>query len=362
MMSSVRLASYADSVENAPLVVVSDDDYAYRDRWQEYVRGAPLAEAYHDYRWRQVIESVFGHRAHYLLAAEQEGRVRGVLPLVRMKSRLFGDFMISLPYLNYAGVLADTPQAGQALLAAAGDLGRRLGVSHAELRHREQPVCDWPARHDKVTMLLPLPASGDALWDAFKPKLRAQIRRPLKAGATVKHGGAELVDGFYHVFCRNMRDLGTPVYSKRFFAAILETFAAEAKIFLVEVGGEPAAAGLVLAHRDTLEIPWASSLRKHNPAGVNMLLYWSVLQYAADAGFRTFDFGRSSPDSGTFRFKAQWGAQPQALRWHYWQPAGGALPQISPSNPKYRAAIAAWKRLPLPVANILGPRLVKSLP
>jgi FemAB-related protein (PEP-CTERM system-associated) len=159
-----------------------------------------------------------------------------------------------------------------------------------------------------------------------------------------------------------MRDLGTPVYSKRFFSAVLETFATEARIFLVQIGGEPAAAGLVLAHRDTLEIPWASSVRKHNATGANMLLYWSVLRFAAEGGFRIFDFGRSSKDSGTYRFKAQWGAQPQALHWHYWQARGQALPQLSPSNPKYRTAIALWKKLPLPVANALGPSIVKNLP
>jgi serine/alanine adding enzyme len=338
------------------------EDGSRQTEWREYVERAAGAELYHDHRWRSLIEGLFGHRAYYLFAADGSGRFRGVLPLLRLKSRLFGDFLVSLPYVNYAGVLADSTAARDALLAEAARLAQELELAHVELRHRGEPSLEWPHRDDKVTMLLDLPGSGDALWKRFKPKLRAQIRRAEKAGAEAGHGGPELLDDFYAVFARNMRDLGTPVYPKRFFAAILETFPRETRIVVVRLSGRPVAAAFLLSHRDRLEIPWASSLREHNPAGVNMLLYWSVLEYAADASFRTFDFGRSSRDSGTYRFKAQWGAEPQPLRWHYWLPQGRELPRLNPSNPKYRAAISLWRRLPVPVANLLGPGIVKNLP
>lgn len=332
-----------------------------RGEWDDYVARSSRAELYHDYRWRALIEGVFGHRSLYLLARDATG-VRGVLPLVRLKSRLFGDFLVSVPYLNYGGVLADSDAARQALLAESVRRGRDLGVDHIELRHRDEPRLDWPAREDKVAMLLELPSSQDDLWRTFSAKLKSQIRRPEKEGAVVRQGGRELLSDFFAVFSRNMRDLGTPVYPQRFFAAILETFARETSVFVVDLAGKPVAAGIVVAHRDTLEIPWASSLREANRAGVNMLLYAAVLRHAIARGLRRFDFGRSTKDSGTYRFKEQWGARPLQLHWHYWLPHGGPLPQINPNNPKYRAAISMWRRLPVPIANFLGPQIVKNLP
>jgi serine/alanine adding enzyme len=348
-----------DDVSEIGVASAGEND---RPAWSELVAATPSAELYHDYRWRSVIERVFRHECHYLLARDAQGRARGLLPLVRLRSRLFGDFLVSVPFFNYGGVLADSPQAETALIGGAERCARALGVSHVELRHRDRQLADWPARDDKVSMSLELPATEDALFKSFDSKLRAQIRRPQKAGATCRAGGAELLADFYAVFARNMRDLGTPVYSRRLFAEILAAFPQEARLFVVDLHGKPVAAGCTLIHRGTMEIPWASSLREANRDGVNMLLYWSVLRHAVETGCRIFDFGRSSKDSGTYRFKEQWGAEPQQLRWHYWLRDGGAPPQITPNNPKYRLAIALWKKLPLAAANLLGPQIVRNLP
>jgi serine/alanine adding enzyme len=344
-----------------PSFAVEDVGASERADWDDFVRAAPGAELYHDYRWRSLIHTVFGHESLYLIARDGRRAVRGVLPLVRLRSRLFGDFLVSVPYFNYGGILADSAAAAQALAAAAAQRAAQLGAGHVELRHRDRLRLEWPAREDKVTMLLELPESEEALLKSFSAKLRSQIRRPTKEGATVRQGGAELLPDFYAVFARNMRDLGTPVYPRAFFDAIFAAFSTQARAFVVDLGGKPVAAGIVLTHRTTAEIPWASSLREANRSGANMLLYGSVLRDAIERGCRRFDFGRSTRDSGTYRFKQQWGAQPQQLRWHYWL-AGGELPRLTPSNPKYQAAIALWRKLPLPVANWLGPRIVKNLP
>jgi FemAB-related protein (PEP-CTERM system-associated) len=237
-----------------------------------------------------------------------------------------------------------------------------MGVGHIELRHRSEPTLDWPSRNEKVAMVLDLPDTEEALWRGLGSKLRSQIRRPQKEGASVRTGSAELLTDFYVVFARNMRDLGTPVYPKHFFEALLRAFPSEAKLHVVYLNDAPVAAGFVLAHRSTLEIPWASSLRRANRAGVNMLLYWSALRDAVARGFCYFDFGRSTKESGTQRFKSQWGARTQQLLWHYWLPAGKPLPGLTPSNPRYRTAIALWRRLPVSVANVLGPHIVRHLP
>jgi FemAB-related protein (PEP-CTERM system-associated) len=236
-----------------------------------------------------------------------------------------------------------------------------LGASHAEFRD-DIARKELPARTDKVNMILLLPESPEALWQSFTPKLRAQIRRPQQEDPQVLQGGAALLDDFYSVFSRNMRDLGTPVYGKNFFRTILETFPQSCYIVVIRHSDRPVAAGFLIGHRDTLEIPWASSLREVNRLSMNMLLYQEALKLAIARGYRQFDFGRSSRDSGTYRFKQQWGAQPRELHWHYWLADDSELPALNPDNPRYALAIRLWQRLPLQIANALGPRIVKNLP
>ena len=301
-------------------------------------------------------------QSYYLTARSSDGAVRGVLPLVRLNSRLFGDFMVSMPYLNYGGLLASDDAAKEALLERAQQLGEESGVSHIELRNTVAEMGALPAREDKVAMILELPESIDALGKSIGSKRRSQVRRPLREDPEIRVGGAELVDLFYAVFARNMRDLGTPVYAKSLFTAICEAFPDETKIVGITIRGEPAAAAFLIGHAGQLEIPWASTVRDFNRISINMLLYWEVLRYAIDAGYERFDFGRSTVDAGTYRFKKQWGAEPQQLYWHYWMRDGGDLPQLNPNNPKYRMAINLWQKLPLPVANWLGPKLVRNLP
>lgn len=329
--------------------------------WMRYAARHPQASLYHGLAWREAIRDVFGHDSHYLLARHRAGGVVGVLPLVRLRSRLFGDFMASLPYVNYGGALADSPAIAERLMHEAARIAAEVGSRHVEFRDtRRYPA--WPARTDKVIMQLPLPPCAEDLWRAFDPKLRAQIRRPEKAGVHATLGGAELLPAFYRVFARNMRDLGTPVYGREFFYAVMRAFVGSATIAVCHRAGEPVAAGILLRHGTRLEIPWASSLREHNRLGVNMALYWRILTHAIDQGCGLFDFGRCTVGSGTYRFKRQWGALERPLFWHYWLENGAPMPQLTPQNPKYRIAVAAWRRLPLFVANRLGPVLVKNLP
>jgi serine/alanine adding enzyme len=308
-----------------------------------------------------VIERAFGHETRYLVAEAEDGAPAGVLPLVVFRSRVFGRFVVSLPFLNYGGVLASSPGAGQALLEAAVREARLAGASSLELRHTVQVFPHLQARRHKVAMVLGLEPTADAQWRAIDRKVRNQVRKAEKSGLQVVQGSAELLDAFYQVFAHNMRDLGTPVYGIRWFREILAAFPASTRVFVVYAGDRPVAASLVLWHRSSLEVPWASSLRAFNPQCPNVLLYWEMLRFGCERGFRRFDFGRSTPGEGTFHFKRQWGAEPQPLVWEYWT-AGGPLPELNPANPRFGLAIAAWRRLPLPVANLLGPRIVRSIP
>jgi serine/alanine adding enzyme len=332
--------------------------------WDRFVEQAPSATLYHRSVFRGIVEDVFGHRTYYLQECGPAGEITGVLPLVRLTSRLFGDFLVSMPFFNYGGAVGDDPAVESSLMRRAADLAADLGVSHVEFRDSAPREGSWPVRADKVAMKLQLPESEEALWKQIGPKLRAQVRRPSKEGeaVTVEHGGVELLEDFYRVFSRNMRDLGTPVYSDMLFRTILDRLGSAAHIVLVRVADRPAAAGFLLRHRENMEIPWASSLREFNGIGVNMLLYWEALRFSIEQGCRVFDFGRSSVDSGTYRFKRQWGAEPRQLYWHYWLSGGGELPELNPNNPKFRLAIQVWRKLPLAVANRLGPPIVRNLP
>ncbi|GKS58894.1 hypothetical protein YTPLAS18_24210 [Nitrospira sp.] len=331
-------------------------------RWDTYVMESPSATGYHLMAWRRVIERVFGHETVYLMAQSQSGEVRGILPLVAFSSPLFGRFLVSMPFLNYGGVDTLDDEARYVLLEAAAREGARRGVAHVELRQSVALPIDWKRKDHKVSMRLELPKDFQTLMSAFPSKLRSQIRRPQKEGMTARVGSLELLDDFYHVFSRNMRDLGTPVYPKRFFREILETFPKDAALCSVVRNGQPVAAGFVYAFRDMMEIPWASSDRRFDRLSPNMLLYATVLEYACQQGCRIFDFGRSTEDSGTYRFKAQWGAKPVPLHWYYWLKEDGPLPELNPSNPRYRMAIGLWQKLPLRVANLIGPHIVKHLP
>lgn len=339
-----------------------DADCLDREAWDRYVQAHPAASNYHRYGWRDVIEGSFGHRCHYLAARGNDRAICGILPLVLMESRIFGRFLISLPFFNYGGMLCDRPEIGEALLAETVRLQQELGAEYTELRHVEPTAGNLPTKERKVAMLLELSGDADTLWQGFNAKLRNQIRKAEKNDLTATVGGEELLADFYTVFARNMRDLGTPVYGRSFFSRILTTFPDCARIIAVNLQGKPVAAGLVSWFRGTMEIPWASSIRRYNPLCPNNLLYWTALQFSLTNCCRKFDFGRSTPGEGTYNFKKQWGARPLQLHWQYLLPEGTAMPELNTKNPKYDLAIRIWQKLPLPITRLLGPQIVRSIP
>jgi FemAB-related protein (PEP-CTERM system-associated) len=243
----------------------------------------------------------------------------------------------------------------------ANEHASALGIEHIEYRD-DIPHQGFPVLEHKVNMVLSLPDSEEELWTGFTSKLRAQIRRPQRENTETLIGREELANAFYRVYARNMRDLGSPAHSKRFVINMLQHFPQNSWIIVVRLDNRPVAAGFLLGMGDTLEIPLASTIREVNPLSMNMLLYWEVLKFAIENGYKNFDFGRSSLDAGTYRFKKQWGARPKQLYWHYWLGESGELPSLNPANPKYALVINLWKRLPLALANWLGPLIVKHLP
>jgi len=328
--------------------------------WDAYVAAHPSASGYHQWCWRGLFERVFGHETIYL-AARRAGVVAGVLPLVSFKSLLFGKFLVSLPFVNYGGVVADDDETARALVDAARQEAARRGAVSVELRHTRRMFPYLPGKQHKVAMTLALPADEETAWKGFDNKVRNQVRKAEKSSLEARVGGLKLLDDFYTVFARNMRDLGTPVYSRRLFDEVLRSIP-DTRAYSVRLDGSPVAAGIAIGYRTAIENPWASSLREHRSLNPNMLLYWTMLRDSIARGYRVFDFGRSTPNEGTYQFKKQWGAQESPFFWEYILKDGATLPDYSPKNSKLSMAVSAWQKLPLGIANALGPRIVRSIP
>jgi serine/alanine adding enzyme len=341
-------------------VTVSAD--VSRDEWDAYVNGHDHATGNHLWAWRHVYESAFRHRTEYLAARRPGGSLVGVLPLVVFDHRLFGRFMVSLPFVNYGGVLADDDDVARALVKEATERATWQELTHIELRHVTQRFDDFPVKRHKVTMTLALADDPDRAWETLDRKVRNQVRKAEKSGLTTDVGGEELLTAFYDVFAKNMRDLGTPVYPKRWFSEVLSRFPEYARVFVVRHGRQAVAGAMTFAFRSSLEIPSAASLRSHRAMCPNMLLYWRILQQATKDRVRVLDFGRSTRDEGTYLFKEQWGALPGPVAWEYVLLSGQHLPDRSPKNRRFHQAIALWQRLPLSVATWAGPRIVRYLP
>jgi len=340
-------------------VQIYDDDCTM---WEHFVASHRNSTNYHQYGWRKIVEKSFGHKAYYLAARYSDSDICGILPLVHMKSSLFGSFLVSLPFFNYGGLLCNETAAETALLERARSLLVELRAGHSELRHINNRVEGLATKEHKVTMILDLEKDDEAQWKALDAKVRNQVRKAEKSGLKAVMGHLELLDGFYEVFCRNMRDLGTPVYNKNFFRNVLETFQESTRVISVILEGKTVASGILIWFKDTLEVPWASSISDYREMCPNNLLYWEAIRFAIRNGARKFDFGRSTPGEGTFRFKKQWGANPVQLYWQYLLKEGEQLPELNPKNPKYGLAIKIWQRLPVSVTKILGPRIVRCIP
>jgi FemAB-related protein (PEP-CTERM system-associated) len=330
--------------------------------WDSFVRAHPCSTNYHQYGWRKIIEKSFGHNTYYLAAKNQNDEICGILPLVHLKSRLFGSFLVSLPFLNYGGLLCNEVDARKVLLEKTNSLLRDLKARYSELRHINSCIDGLDSKHHKVTMILCLEKDESAQWKALDAKVRNQVRKAEKCGLITITGHLDLLNGFYEVFCRNMRDLGTPVYSKDFFRNILSIFPETTRIISVTLDGKTVASSILTWYRDTLEVPWASSIRDYREMCPNNLLYWEAIRFAINNTSQRFDFGRSTPDEGTYRFKKQWGAKPSQLYWQYILEPGHIIPELNPNNPKYELAIKIWQRLPLAITNVLGPTIVKNIP
>lgn len=340
---------------------ITPSDYS---AWNEYVLSRSQAGPYLSTHWKESIEKGYGHKTYYL-AAYKNKRITGILPLARISPPLGRNSLVSLPFCDYGGLLTDDDEAAELLLekalSMAGELRSDLEIRNADFLRFLDNDHRFIQCTDKCRMILELPETSELLWSKFKSKLRSQIKRPSKEGLFVRLGQDELLPDFYHVFSRNMRDLGSPVHSSRWIKSVIESFGDHARICTVYKGDIPAAAGIILMHANTVNVPWASALKEYNRLSPNMLLYWTFLKFAADNGYRFFDFGRSSPGEGTYTFKQQWGAEPLPLYWNRMASRGRVNGDLKSKSSFRSVGERLWRNLPVTVANTLGPRLRKYI-
>ncbi len=335
---------------------LTEADYA---RWDAFVLAAPEATLCHRAGWQRVIQQAFGHRTHYVYA-EKDGRISGVLPLTEIRSRLFGHSLVSNAFAVYGGPVAADSESLKALVAYGTGLLDSSGADHLEFRAAGLGGEGWVVKEDLyVTFRKEISADHEKNLTDIPRKQRAVVRKGVanQLTARVGHDAKTL----HRIYGESVRNLGTPVFPRRYFELLCVEFGEDAEILVVEDGGKPIAAVLSFYFRDQV-LPYygGGTPAARNRAG-NDILYWEVMRRAADRGCRIFDFGRSKIDTGAYNFKKNWGFEPTPLNYEFKLKPGGAIPDVNPLNPKYRLLIAAWKRLPMPVANLLGPWLVRNL-
>ncbi|MEX0843196.1 MAG: FemAB family XrtA/PEP-CTERM system-associated protein [Gemmatimonadota bacterium] len=331
--------------------------------WDAFVEATPGGSYCHLSGWGTIMNEVLGHEVLFLHARGREGALKGVLPLVRVRSRLFGHFLVSMPFLNYGGPLGSL-EARRALAEWALAAAEGSGADLLELRARpggEVEEGGLVVTGRKVTVVLPLPDDPEVLWkDGLRSKIRSQVRRPMKAGLEARFG-PDQVEPFYRVFARNMRDLGTPVLPRKLFQALPGVFGDRVSFCVVYREGEPVAGGCGFLAAGEFEITWASALREHSKAAPNMLLYWRMMEHAIERGASAFNFGRCTPDTGSHRFKQQWGGEDVPLPWAAWSP-DGRLATPNPEEGKFARAISIWQKLPVGLTRLIGPPLARRIP
>ncbi|MEH3086157.1 MAG: FemAB family PEP-CTERM system-associated protein [Xylophilus ampelinus] len=340
--------------------LLAPDDAGAHARWDAFVQACPSATFFHRAGWQRIMREVFRHAA-YFLYAEQDGRIQGVLPLAEVRSRLFGHSLVGLPFAVYGGVAASSDAAADALEAEAQAIARRLGVDHLELRNVARRHDDWPAQTELyVTFRKAILPDEEANMLAIPRKQRAMVRKGIKNGLVAQVD--DTVDRFFALYADNVHRHGTPALSKRYFQELKREFGDDCDVLTVSsADGRPLSSVLSFYFRDEILPYYAGDDEAARDLAANDFKYWELMRRACARGLKVFDYGRSKVGTGPYAFKKNWGFEPQPLHYEYCLYKRDAIPQNNPTNPKYRLMIETWRRMPLALANRIGPFVVRNL-
>ena len=328
------------------------------DRWDTFVREHPHGTFFHLSGWKTAVERAFGHSMYYL-SAEKDGVIKGVLPIGRVRSRLFGDALLSTPFAVYGGVLADSEATVAALNTRATELASDLGVDYLEYRNREPRLQPSEGSELYVTFRKEISADPDENMKAIPRKQRAMVRKGIKAGL-VGEIDAD-IRRFYPMYAESVRNLGTPVFSRRWFQVLKDVFRDDCEILTITHEAMPVSSVMSFYFGNEVLPYYGGGTLGARAVKANDFMYWELMRRAGERGVTVFDYGRSKRGAGSYNFKKNWGFEPEAMYYEQQPIAADTVPEVNPTNPKYRTAISLWKRLPLPVANTLGPMVSKYL-
>jgi len=329
-------------------------------RWDAFVATCPEATFFHRAGWKRVIEESLGHQTYFLYAEDAAGAIVGVLPLVSIRSALFGRSLTSTAFCVYGGPAVTAPGAAEALTARAIELGERLRVGHIEYRSRQPTQSGWERKSSLyVTFRKRIDPDPEKNLLAIPRKQRAMVRKGMKLGLASEIDTD--VDRLHAVYAESVRNLGTPVFPKRYFAALQREFGDDCEVLTVVNQGRPVASVMSFFFRDEVLPYYGGGTAEARDVAANDFMYWEVMRRAALRGCGIYDFGRSKVGTGAFDFKKYWGFVPEALHYEYRLLESKELPDLNPLNPKFKLFIAAWKRLPLPLANFIGPWIARDL-
>lgn len=344
--------AHAETVRVRPLTEADEG------QWDAFVLTCPEATFFHKAGWRRVLQRGLGHKPHYLLA-EQDGAITGVYPLAEVKSLLFGHSLVSTPFCVYGGIAAITPEAHTALDAAGVALAEQLGVDYLEVRSLKRQHPDWPCKDLYVTFRRAISGDEEEDMKAIPRKQRAVVRKGIELGLCAEIDSG--LDRFLYAYESSVRNLGTPIFPRRYFQALQAEFGADCEPLIISHQGETVAGVMSFYFRDEVLPYYGGGTAAARELKGNDYLYWALMSHAGKKGVRLFDYGRSKKDTGAYSFKKNWGFEPQPLYYEYHLVRASAMPDLNPLNPKYRLFIEAWKRLPLWVARLVGPHLSRYL-
>ena len=347
--------------ENSLLTIkrLLPQDIATATWWDDFVLACPEATFFHRAGWQKIVREVFGHDT-YFLYVETHGQIQGVLPLAHVNSWLFGNSLVGLPFAVYGGVAALSEQAVEALEMEAQKIAEHLGVAHLELRNVEPRHADWPTQDLYVTFRKEILPEEDANLLAIPRKQRAMVRKGIKNGLVSERDSS--VDRFFALYADNVHRHGTPAMPKKYFKALLKEFGADCEILTVTASdGHPLSSVLSFYFRGEVLPYYAGDDEAARDLAANDFKYWELMRRSCERGLKVFDYGRSKQGTGSYAFKKNWGFEPRPLHYEYRLYNRDAIPQNNPSNAKYKLLIAAWRRLPVGLANWLGPFVVRNL-
>ncbi len=329
------------------------------DAWDTFVATCPDATFFHRSAWKSVLQKAFGHRPHFLLA-EKNGEIQGILPLAQVRSLLFGNSLSSLPFCVYGGIASVSVEAGDALRKSACELAVQLGVDALEFRNTQPNDSGWPSKDLYFTFRKEISADNDANLKAIPNRQRAMIRKGIKGGLVSEETSD--TSRLYRVYSESVKNLGTPVFSKKYFDILCDAFGDDCRMLMIVDGSEDVAGVMSFYFKGEVSPYYGGSIaRARSIPGCNHLMYWELMRRSADEGIVGFDFGRSKAGTGPYSFKKNWGFTPQQIPYEYYLVKADSIPNVNPTNPKYRLLIETWSRLPLPVANFLGPFIARNL-